>query len=153
MTSILIGGQLLEVPEKEIEKLQKKYGEKGKWKPELGMEYWFIDYYQTAVETCWENDTTDNRNIKTFNCFKTKEQAQAKLDLINHIAEFDEPEKIDRYYYYDTLGWREINSFKDLEQEIKPEDIALFQTGFVMNIKSTKKDRDKRESLLKAVYS
>lgn len=53
----------------------------GRWKPDLGEEYGFVDFcYATACNTAWDNYDVDETRYKIGNIYRTKEEAQAALD-------------------------------------------------------------------------
>lgn len=59
--------------------------EKLRWKPEYNERYYFIDLFpiDTSIKThCWVDDNIDKGYYKTNNCFKTEEEAEAKLKQI-----------------------------------------------------------------------
>lgn len=62
--------------------------EKLRWKPKNGEEYFHImrsvGNFQT-VQYVWCDDTLDRTLYKTGNCFKTKEEAEAKLEQIKKL--------------------------------------------------------------------
>lgn len=62
--------------------------EKLRWKPEYNEEYYFIDLFplDTSIKTHrWADDNVDKGYYKTNNCFKTKEEAEAKLEKIKKL--------------------------------------------------------------------
>lgn len=66
------------------EKLQwEKYG----WKPLYGETYYSVNVLALTevVGHKWKNDTVDNTYYRTNNCFKTREEAEAKLKQIKQI--------------------------------------------------------------------
>lgn len=67
------------------EKLQ---WEKYRWKPSYNDRYYFIELFplDASIKTHrWTNDEIDNGYYKKNNCFKTKEEAEAKLEQIKQI--------------------------------------------------------------------
>lgn len=67
------------------EKLQ---WEKYMWKPSYNDRYYFIDLFplDVSIKTHqWKNDRIDNGYYQKNNCFKTEEQAEAKLKQIKQI--------------------------------------------------------------------
>lgn len=62
--------------------------EKYRWKPEYNEEYYFIDLFplDPNIRTHrWVNDNVDKGYYKTNNCFKTEEEAEAKLEKIKKL--------------------------------------------------------------------
>ena len=66
------------------EKLQ---WEKYRWKPLYQERYYCINTNSilTVIYHLWHNDTIDNDYYRTGNCFKTKEEAEVKLEEIKMI--------------------------------------------------------------------
>ena len=66
------------------EKLQ---WEKYRWKPLYNDKYYCINVFSETMVIChvWTGDTVDNTYYHTNNCFKTKEEAEAKLKQIKQI--------------------------------------------------------------------
>lgn len=62
--------------------------EKFRWKPLRGENYFYIVLTAVNIEissfVC-HNDSVDQRAYETHNCFKTKEEAEAKLEQIKQI--------------------------------------------------------------------
>lgn len=62
--------------------------EKLRWKPKLGDKYYFVNLSAVGLviqHFIWKGDCIDNEIYKTNNCFKTKEEAKAKLEQIKQI--------------------------------------------------------------------
>lgn len=62
--------------------------EKLRWKPRYNERYYFIDLYpiDASIKThCWVDDNIDNGYYRTNNCFKTEEEAKAKLEQIKKL--------------------------------------------------------------------
>lgn len=61
--------------------------EKLRWKPLYNDKYYGINVFSEAVVICniWTGDTVDNTYYRTNNCFKTKEEAEAKLEQIKKL--------------------------------------------------------------------
>ena len=115
--------------------------------PQIGDEYWWV-CKSGIYSLIFNNDIIDRWNIKTNNFFQTKEQAQAKRDLINHIAEFEEPKINQRMWYFGNKG-----VWDDFRYEGIVYDRTMLQAGLVIPFSSTEKDRVKRLKLLKKVYA
>lgn len=87
---------------KEIERLEKEKSCK-RWRAKEDQEYYYINNYLNSVSMdLEENKITDNYLYKTFNYFKTEEEAQRHLDnintyyeLMNLAEELNEGKKID----------------------------------------------------------
>lgn len=94
---------------KELEELKKvEKAKKGRWKPEINKEYWFIKLDRTIVSYVYNNDKIDNGIIKYNQIFKTFEEAEKYLKYKNAlneaIYEFNQEEwedcKTKKYYIY-----------------------------------------------------
>ena len=61
--------------------------EKLRWKPLYNDKYYCINVFSEAMVIChvWTGDTVDNSYYHTNNCFKTKEEAEAKLKQIKKL--------------------------------------------------------------------
>lgn len=62
--------------------------EKLRWKPEYHETYYFIDLFpidSPIRRHRWTHDNIDKGYYKTNNCFKTKEEAEAKLEQIKKL--------------------------------------------------------------------
>lgn len=62
--------------------------EKLRWKPSQGTTYFHIIIVGGIAQTdnyIWMDDATDKNNYEMGNCFKTKEEAEAKLEQIKQI--------------------------------------------------------------------
>lgn len=79
----------------EIEKkIEEKQAETGRWKPEVGDRYWFINSYGQAAHEIWNNNRIDNDRYEIGNLFKTKAEANSaieKLKVIAKLKEYAEP--------------------------------------------------------------
>lgn len=53
-----------------------------RWKPKTDEIYWFVDSYLKVISDFWVN-TCDQRDLyNAYNCFQTKEQAEAEAEKI-----------------------------------------------------------------------
>ena len=69
---------------KEIEKL--KQAKTGRWKPKSGDDYWYI-YTNGDV---WRDNDYNNKRYSIGNVFRTKEEAEFKVERLKVIAELKE---------------------------------------------------------------
>lgn len=147
MTKITIGNDTIDIPDAELEKLRKKYGKKDKY-PKVGTIYWFCDGVGCESNKKWNNDKIDKFLFGTGNFFLSREKADAKIKLLNHIAKFDEPEE-GRGFYHAAWGngWEFFYEYKRCIWH-KPD----FYAGLIMHISSTQEEREYRMELLKKVY-
>lgn len=53
-----------------------------RWKPEKGKTYYFLNSKNTAISETWDADYTDARHYNIYNCFKTREEAEAEAEKI-----------------------------------------------------------------------
>jgi len=85
---------------------------KGRWKPEFGGKYYFMDSMGVYILDTWANHTIDKRRFARGNVFKTKEEAElvnnkmvAKQAVIDKLRELEQ-EEVDwsnnrqRKYYF-----------------------------------------------------
>lgn len=98
----------------EIEKkIKEKKAETGRWKPEEGDKYWFMDDTGRVYNNGWDNDCYDEERYPIGNCYKTKEEAEfvaEKLKVIAELKEYEEPKNrawdganLHYYFYYDYV--------------------------------------------------
>lgn len=61
------------------------------WKPKDGDSYYCISLAVEphVVKPCWEGDTYDIEMYSNCNCFKTREEAEAKLKRIKGVLQSD----------------------------------------------------------------
>lgn len=95
----------------------------------------------------------DSKKVYLSETFKTveeglamKEQRERIQPLLDHIKEIDEPEEGAAFCEF-TDGWILV---PDKYDGIKHK--GLYHTGFIMNINTDIRDKDKRSELLKKVY-
>ena len=53
-----------------------------RWEPKESEKYWYINGVSSATDTCFMSSSNDLRRIKTYNCFRTKEKAEAEAEKI-----------------------------------------------------------------------
>lgn len=79
----------------EIEKkIEEKKAKTGRWKPQKGDVYWFIDDTGNICKSTWDNDGIDEARYLVGNCCQTKEEAEfvaEKLKVIAELKEYEEP--------------------------------------------------------------
>lgn len=79
----------------EIEKkIEEKKSETGRWKPEEGDKYWFINDIGDIYKSEWNNVNIDKERYSIGNYYRTKEEANfaiEKLKVIAELKEFAEP--------------------------------------------------------------
>jgi hypothetical protein len=69
-----------------IQELQKEVNlPKDKWVPDFKMEYWFITDQGGKDCATWVDDPIDRAHLVFGNCFKTKEECEAKLAKIKAV--------------------------------------------------------------------
>jgi hypothetical protein len=75
-------------------KIAKKKVETGRWKPEEGDTYWFINDIGDICKSTWDNVNTDRKRYLIGNCYQTKEEcefAREKLKVIAELKAYKEP--------------------------------------------------------------
>lgn len=63
-----------------MEKMLKKCDEM--WKPEKGEMFYYLNSYNIAISETWDASYSDAEHYNIYNCFKTKEQAEAEAEKI-----------------------------------------------------------------------
>jgi len=119
-----------------VQKEEKKF-------PQIGDNYWAIEekpmkYVYADVEFCI-------KNIKSGNCYKTEEQAQAVYDLRCHIQAHNNLNE--RAYWLTST-----NDWKSFVYDGTLKDIADYNAGIVLPYTATEEIRAKRFRLLKLAY-
>ena len=56
--------------------------ERGRWKPEKGKMFYFLNSYNIAISETWDADSSDAGHYNIYNCFQTCEQAEAEAEKI-----------------------------------------------------------------------
>ena len=64
------------------EEMEKCIKKKGKWMPENGEVYWFIDYFGKVTWANWDNHICDNYRRDFLRIFKTEEEAERYLEIM-----------------------------------------------------------------------
>lgn len=133
---------------KELEKLEDIINApEGRWKPKKDERYFYYDGDEVDEQT-WKGTSTDKRIYAQGNCFKTEEEVENRIELLEHIYKFSIPEEGSSFYwlYNDMNRWDSHVNFGYKECCV-PE----YHSGYVFNIDAKKKDRDERVRLLKKV--
>jgi hypothetical protein len=90
--------------------------ETGRWKPEEGDTYWFINDIGDICKSTWDNVNTDRKRYLIGNCYQTKEEcefAREKLKVIAELKEYAEPKdrawdgKNSHYFFYYDYDYTE----------------------------------------------
>lgn len=105
-------------------KIEEKKAETGRWKPEEGDKYWFINDIGDICKSAWDNVNIDRKRYLIGNCYQTEEECKfaiEKLKVITELKEYAEPknrewdgENIHYYIYYSydvekvNIGWAKI---------------------------------------------
>lgn len=63
-----------------MEKMLEKCDEM--WKPEKGEIFYYLNSYNIAIAETWDASYSDAEHYNIYNCFKTKEQAEAEAEKI-----------------------------------------------------------------------
>lgn len=53
-----------------------------RWKPEKGKMFYYLNSYNVAIPETWSSDYADAVHYNIYNCFKTREQAEAEAEKI-----------------------------------------------------------------------
>ena len=99
-----------------------------RWKPELNQEYWVVDCLGIVYYQICSNSITDKKHYDFYNCFQTREQAEAEREkiLVRRMLEdiarrLNKSEKIDwtdkeqvKYSIYLDVIDNEINWDKEI---------------------------------------
>ena len=81
-----IKGLEVEITDEQLDELIKERENKGKpWKPEKGEYYWFVGSWGDVSCDDWRGSSEDIFYLKSNNVFKTKGEAEAKLDYLNAV--------------------------------------------------------------------
>ena len=56
-----------------------------KWKPKLGETYYFVTHWLRVSKSSWANWSGEKRLLEEGNCFRTEQEAEAKLEKIKAI--------------------------------------------------------------------
>mgnify|MGYP001358279177 CR=1 FL=1 len=64
---------------REVEKV------KVKWEPKIDKRYYWINKHLEIDWYTWEGDRCDRKLLESGNCFKTKEDAEEKLEKIKEV--------------------------------------------------------------------
>lgn len=65
----------------ELESIANQQPEKkGRWKPIIGEEFWYINYEGSVDKEPWKNTRSDNYNYLLGNCFECGEEAVQRLN-------------------------------------------------------------------------
>lgn len=107
MTKITIGGESLDIPKKEIEKLKEKYGEKG-GRPRINERYYCLRYFidgENVSEHVWGNYVVDESNFASGNFFwgpTAKKDAEMALLRRRAVLKAGKwvPEEGEMYFYW-----------------------------------------------------
>ena len=130
-----------------IEKHEIIEQEEKEW-PQVGDEYWFISVDGVVNFHYYDNDEVDKKFLVLGNFYKTKEEAQAVVDLKKDIHRFEIPKKQDKVWLLDRRRqWTQIDI-----TEGKVATGMKYGSGAFLPIIATKEDRENRLKLLKAVH-
>jgi hypothetical protein len=95
-------------------KIAKKKVETGRWKPEEGDTYWFINDIGDICKSTWDNVNIDRKRYLIGNCYQTKEECEfaiEKLKVIAELKEYEEPKN--RVWNYETYHYHFYYSYKE----------------------------------------
>ena len=118
--------KLVENKEKiaEIEKkIEEKKVETGRWKPEKGDEYWYLNGHGSPLRSIWGDNFQDVERYAISNYYQTKEECKfikEKLKVIAELKEYAEPKNR-------AWGWGNIHYFLYYDCTMKEVDISCGQ--------------------------
>lgn len=77
----------IEEAQRKLDEARKKLDEYNtgykRWKPKNNEKFWYIDSYGSVNYTCFMSEIgVDTKRFENYNCFKTREQAEAEADKI-----------------------------------------------------------------------
>ena len=76
--------------ENDLTEAKKELSNCGKrWKPELETCYYYVTLMGRVVSDCWINHSVDIGHYNLNNCFKTREEAEFKLENLKVTAELE----------------------------------------------------------------
>lgn len=82
----LVSKEKVEEIKEKVRKINDKYGIPKRWRAKKGEQYWFISgYYFVIYETTDNDEKFDKTQYELGNYFRTKQEAQSKLDQILQI--------------------------------------------------------------------
>lgn len=120
----------------------------GRWKPAVNEIYSYITSAGETGGTYNGKSFYDIEKISIGNCYKTRDKAQAVVDLKKHIYSFELPEHGGKYY---NIGRN--NEMADMGRCFANElyQLADYYAGTLINGNATKEERKERIKLLKKV--
>lgn len=102
-----------------MEKMLEKCDEM--WKPEKGEMFYYLNSYNIAIAETWDASCSDAEHYNIYNCFKTREEAEAEAEKIlvrrqleNIARRLNKNEKIDwnnedqNKYFICSNHWQDI---------------------------------------------
>jgi hypothetical protein len=84
--------------------------EQGRWKPEDGDIFYYIDTYCRVIKEQWADTPTDKIYYKKDNCFKTREQAETEIEKILVCRQLENIAK--RLNRGQEIDWFNDNQYK-----------------------------------------
>lgn len=95
--------------------------------------YWFIDDYGTINNSKWSYDKFDKFKYNSKNVFKTKEEAERKLEILNCIYE--------NQTIFTKEQWEEVELYKfDIYARVEESDLIVSYNCFYKDAKYFFKD-------------
>ncbi len=117
MKTIKIKDLTLELNDEQVKelKLQLNNEKQGRWKPEIGKNYWYVYISGKIRSTIYNNDDVDNFRHSIGNMYETEEKAEEVIET-GWVAQLQARKRIDDYIAekgYDTnVDWSDIHTGK-----------------------------------------
>jgi hypothetical protein len=121
------------------------------FEPKENEEYFIIDHFFEPNKYLWQDRVFDCRRFNNGNCFRTEQEAQARIDLRRHIVAMNW--KYGRYieyvWYLDAQQkWQLIKSNNYTQLQL----IMSYDCPDNIHDNSTDEERAERLRLIQAVY-
>lgn len=81
-----------------------------RWKPEKGKMFYYLNSYNIAIPETWDADYADAAHYNIYNCFKTREQAEAEAEKILVRRQLEDIAR--RLNKGEKINWNDKNQIK-----------------------------------------
>lgn len=81
-----------------------------RWKPEKGEMFYYLNSYNIAIAETWDVSCSDAEYYNIYNCFKTREQAEAEAEKILVRRQLEDIAK--RLNKGQEINWNDENQYK-----------------------------------------
>lgn len=134
--------------------LTEKFGEPNEpeeW-PKYKGEYFYIDDHGQWRSDIWEHTPVQWARKDIGNLYRTKEAAEAKVELMRHVQNFEKPLYGDECYFLNQYErWKNCCGEDSETGKIRYE--SWWIGGLIIPLSSTEADRTERIRLLKLCYA